>query len=360
MSLLDAIPMPVYTCTLLFPLVVWDEIELIFGRKSEMKNQELHDLKTGELERFVQHIIPFLKEHRTKFYVAAGTLFLLIAGYAYFSTREPADSGVWKDLYAAVHSNTAEAKQKYEKIVDNSPETTAGMWAELRLADATLNTGLTKIYTDSVGAKKDIKRAAEMYNKLINTSSISDDILERTLYGLARVAEIHSDGNTEGAIKEYKRLMEQFPKSIYIPLIKNKIKSLEKDSTKQFYTWFSQKKPTLQDSQKILDAIGSPTTSSKSAGDSSTKFDLDSKSPNTPKKELENKKKEADLNPFEKETPEGKLPEKKTAEAKEENNPFKEKKNSKKEIQTKEKVEPKQDVKKKSPSEVPPVKEEKK
>ncbi|VAX41250.1 hypothetical protein MNBD_PLANCTO02-785 [hydrothermal vent metagenome] len=321
-----------------------------------MKNQELHNLKIGELERFVQHVIPFFKEHRTKFYVAAGVLFLLVIGYAYFSTREPANSKEWRSMYSAVLSGGApEAKQKYKSIANDSPETTPGMWALLKLADDTLNTGLRNRYTDGAGAKKDIKSAGEMYHKLINASSISDDIRERTLYGLARVADASSNGKTEIAIKEYKKLMEQFPKSAFISLVESRIKSLEKDKAKQFYAWFSQETPTIKDTQTIIDAIGSPATP---AGNSSPKFDLGSTFPDTPEKEQEDKKKEADLNPFEKETPVKETT--KTSEEKKENNPFEKEENEKKEAQTKEKIEPNQETKKESPFKVPSTKEEKK
>ncbi|HAH45382.1 MAG TPA: hypothetical protein DCM07_11120, partial [Planctomycetaceae bacterium] len=84
------------------------------------------------------------------------------------------------------------------------------------------------------------------------------EIRERALFGLARTEDTMSDGDLKAATELYKKLIQEFPDSIFRKLAEQRVKveegekvaALEQKSTQSFYKWFHAQSPKPGDRQQ--------------------------------------------------------------------------------------------------------------
>ena len=233
-----------------------------------MKSEERHQLLTNDLEVVTTRTVSFLEKY-------AGIIVGAIVGIALFaaigiwwtSTNEIDDSAGWKQL------DTAQNLEEFGTVVDKFKGKAPGHWAQLHVAETNLKTGLPLMFTNREIAKADLKRAREGFDSLLQDKAAGAVIHERALWGLALCLEATCDGNTSRPIEAFERLTTEFPETMFKPIAEERIASLKKPGTKEFYTWFSKEDPKPPEVRprdfKIdgLDSSGSSKSETKSDDD---------------------------------------------------------------------------------------------
>jgi hypothetical protein len=82
-------------------------------------------------------------------------------------------------------------------------------------------------------------------------------VRERALFGMGRVLEATSTGDLQPAITAYQKLLQEFPGSPYTEIVTEQIEQLERKPSQEFYAWFAEQKPQLEDRQLPADFMRS-------------------------------------------------------------------------------------------------------
>ena len=99
------------------------------------------------------------------------------------------------------------------------------------------------MFTNRELALTDLKSARQGFESLLQEKGVTPSIRERALWGLALCLESTCDGNTTKAIEAYEKLLSDFPETIFKAVADDRIASLKKEGSKEFYTWFSKENP---------------------------------------------------------------------------------------------------------------------
>ncbi|MEX2287216.1 MAG: hypothetical protein WD648_09015 [Planctomycetaceae bacterium] len=225
-----------------------------------MKSEHRHDLKTNELGRLVAQATPFLEKYSN--YILIGLGVLVVAGGAaiFISGASSGAAAGWTSMFGA------RGIEDYATIADKYAGKPVGAWARLSEAQANYDKGIQEAFSDREAAVSDLKKASELFKGLVNDNTLSRDLRQRALYGLARTAETTSDGNTEPAIQMYEQLVQlaqdpkdiSGPKPVYQQLAQDRIDILRTDPTKDFYAWFQKQSPKPADRSQPHDGVGLP------------------------------------------------------------------------------------------------------
>lgn len=213
-----------------------------------MKSEHRHELQRNDLGQIALQAKPWLEQHGMTLLASVVVALVAIVGWLVWSTQPPADAEAWNKL------NTAQTVDDFGAIADKSPDTLAGAWARLRMAELNLEEGMMKAFTDRELALKDLKRAHEEFDQVLSGKvSLPEGARQRALLGLARCMEATSDGATEPAIEVYQKLITDFPKSIYRKAAEERIRDLKTGGAKEFYAWFHMQAPKPPDFSRPRD-----------------------------------------------------------------------------------------------------------
>ena len=219
-----------------------------------MKSEERHRLNENEVERVLRRVAPVAGDWLQKYgLIAAGIAVLLLiiwGGVTLFSSEDEGFAEGWTDMLSA--SNASD----FETIAEENEGSALANWAKLNQANRQLATGIDPMFSDREGAKLELEEACESFEILLDPSTpgTSPELLERAGFGLATALETRGDAD---ALEKYKRLLEEFPNTIYRDLVEGRIESLEGAGTEEFYAWFSQQNPRPSDRSNPAD-FGTP------------------------------------------------------------------------------------------------------
>ncbi len=209
-----------------------------------MDSQHRHELHQNDLRKLTNRTLPFFKRYGTQLLVAIGLLTVaFIGGSWWYATGKTSSAESWTQLDATLMKENPSADD-YARLADKFSKSEAAQWAQLMEADDYLKSGLQYLFTDREAALADLKKSQAVFERLASGgSSVVSDIRERALFGLARCLESTSGSETQGAADAYRRLVKEFPNSMYVTLANERIAILEKPGTKEFYAWFQQQNP---------------------------------------------------------------------------------------------------------------------
>lgn len=211
-----------------------------------MKSEHRHDLQTNDLSKLLSQAEPFLQKYGAKAAVVIGAVLVVGIGYAIWSSvQSNQGTEAWTRLAAA--TSTAEL----ENVAEDFPRTEVAEWAWIRAAEGHLQSGIRSSFTDRTAGMRELGDAKEQFQNLLDTASTLPAIRERALFGLARVEEATSNGDLKNAIELYKKLIQEFPDSVYRKLAEERVKPvgdekvavLDKKGTQEFYKWFHAQNP---------------------------------------------------------------------------------------------------------------------
>ena len=145
-------------------------------------------------------------------------------------------------------SKFAEAQNAsdFADVATDYAGTEVAVWARLVEGEMLLREGVQLQFSDRKAADRQIEKAGEALDSVLDNADLPVAARERALLGKARLLEATSDGNMDEAIAAYEEV-KGIPNSIYKDLVESRIKKLEQDDTKAFYAWFSKQKPKPED-----------------------------------------------------------------------------------------------------------------
>lgn len=216
-----------------------------------MKSEHRHELQRNDLGQIALQAKPWLEQYGMQLLGGIVVALVAVVGWLIWSSQPPADAEAWNKL------NTAQTVDDFGAIADKAPDSLAGAWARLRMAELNLEEGMMKAFTDRELALKDLKRAHEDFDQVLSGKvSLTDGMRQRALLGLARCLEVTSDGSTEPAIEVYQKLTTGSPASIYSKAAEERIKELKTGGAKEFYAWFHKQTPKPPDFSRPRDGHG--------------------------------------------------------------------------------------------------------
>lgn len=218
-----------------------------------MKSEHRHDLQTNDLSKLLVQAEPFMEQYGVKILVAAGTAFVLFIGYLVWSSSQTSSEAEgWTRLAAC--TSTAD----FENVVEDFSGTRVADWALIHAAESHLQSGIRNSFSDRSAGARDLEDAKEQFQKLLDSSSTLPEIRERALFGMARTEESTSNGDLNNAIELYKKLIQEYPNSVFRKLAEQRVKPvkgekvavLDQADTKSFYKWFHAQDPKPGDRQR--------------------------------------------------------------------------------------------------------------
>ena len=207
-----------------------------------MKSQHRHELQTNELSKLAARATEWYEAYHMKAGIVVAVICLVSAVVIYFVRSAQAERAAGWAAFAACR--TAE---DYANVAEDFAGTDVGLWASLLEAENHLQQGLQLMFTDRPAAISDLKASEKAFETVLNHKSAPAEVRERALFGMAALREAISDGETGSAIELYKKLVNEFPESVYRELAEQRIDDLQSGSSQEFYAWFHQQNPQPKD-----------------------------------------------------------------------------------------------------------------
>ena len=203
-----------------------------------MQSDRRHELETNVLADTVARFAERLRPHLFTMGLAAAALAVGLGAWSLVDSRRmAAREESWDACIAALGNGQAAA---IDAVAVRYPGTPAAQWARLVLADGMLDQGSQTLFTDRGLAEQRLQAAVATYAALLAESPL-DFVAERATFGLAKARE--SLGSLDEAVRGYEALVQSYPGSAVRPFAEARIAALGRQSTRQWYDWFSQQKP---------------------------------------------------------------------------------------------------------------------
>jgi hypothetical protein len=207
-----------------------------------MKSEERHQLLQNDLQVVTTRTVGFFESHvqrhvPTMIAVLCGVLLCFGVVTWWNQSSQSENAAGWTKL------DSANSLEEFGDVVDKFKGKPPGQWAQLQIAEKTLQSAMPLMFTDRDIAVADLKRSREGFDSLLQDKSVPPVIRERALWGLALTLETGCNGDTSKPIEAYERLLSDFPDSIFKTVAEERIRSLKKPSSREFYTWFSKENP---------------------------------------------------------------------------------------------------------------------
>lgn len=200
--------------------------------------EQIEDLTA--LEAVLRKVGAWLSENVTTVIYALAAI-LAIAAVFVFLQRQPAG-----DVESSTALLTATSPEEYQDIADRVPDSPLGRWSRLRQGDRLLDNAVTNMFTDRKTAVDELEAAKSAYEGLGSQSGLPEELRERVLIGLARVAECECDG-TDASVKAvetaWNQVLTEFPESIVKLYAEERLARIAKPEAAEFYQWFASLDP---------------------------------------------------------------------------------------------------------------------
>ena len=221
-----------------------------------MKSEERHELVQNDLEKLIEQTRSrysvLIEEHGNRILLwTSAVLLLLAASIIYYRTTTTTNADGWAALMGA------SSPEELAGVAEAYSGTPIGEWARLRTAEQYLQNGIRLQFTDREASGVELKEAQSALETLLNQSRLTPVVRERALFAMGRVLEATSTGDLGPAITAYEKMLQEFPDSPYKPVVTEQIEQLKRKSTQEFYAWFAEQKPLLQDRDQPADFMNS-------------------------------------------------------------------------------------------------------
>ncbi|QDV18343.1 hypothetical protein Pan153_30000 [Gimesia panareensis] len=218
-----------------------------------MKSEHRHDLQTNDLGKLMGQAEPFVEKYGMKILAAIGGIFVLLVVLVIWNSKQNSQASEgWTRLAAAGST------EDFENVAEDFAGSPVADWALIHAAESHLQSGIRSSFTDRSAGDRELKDAREQFQQLLDSASVPAEIRERALFGMARVEETTSDGDLKTATELYKKLISEFPESVFRQLAEQRVKpvdaekvaALDQEGTKEFYKWFHEQNPKPGDRQR--------------------------------------------------------------------------------------------------------------
>ena len=209
----------------------------------QQPTSHIHSNQT-ELEKLLRRMKPWLVENATTLIYALAAV-LAVAAVVVYARRAP--SGNVEASRALLVARTPE---DYRDVADEFPDAKIGVWARLRQADRLLDNAVKSMFSNRKLGIDELAQAETAYQRLADRTTLDEQVRERVLIGLARIAETRCDGtpaSADASIAAWQRVLDEFEGSIVKDHAKSRVAALSTDECRAFYAWFHEQDPSPAD-----------------------------------------------------------------------------------------------------------------
>lgn len=214
-----------------------------------MKTARRHELQTNELADRLAKGLQTAKPYGRVILGGVVLVFLLLLAMAIWSSRSSSRAATaWEEYLQAMSTRD---RDKLEELGSRYEGTAAGAWARLATGDELLERGIGQLLSDKVEAKKELRRAAENFEKA--AQGLSEPLVkQQALFGLARAIE--AQGDLAKAKEHYQAAKNLAPEGPLASAVDARLKDIESPLTRRFYDWQAKFEPK----SSFLDGPGTP------------------------------------------------------------------------------------------------------
>jgi len=203
-----------------------------------MDAEHRHELEENDLAESTTALIDRLRPHATTLAAAVAAAALAFAGWTWIATqREATRTASWDAMMTAIGDRSPEA---LDEVIRRYPDSPAALWAQMFLGDTALAEGSQLLFTDRPRGRQRLEEAAGFYQGLL-AGRPSGLVAERATFGLAKTLE--SLGQVDEARRGYETLVAEYPATAFKGMADDRIASLSRESTLQWYAWFDEARP---------------------------------------------------------------------------------------------------------------------
>jgi predicted negative regulator of RcsB-dependent stress response len=183
---------------------------------------------------------PWFEENGTLLIYGLAAILAVAAVVVYLKRKPTGDIEASRELQAAV------TPEDYRDIADAHPATAIGIWARLRQAERLMDNGVSNLFTNREVGVEELDQAKTAFDRLADRSDIDEQVRERVLIGLARLAEATCDGESDAvdaAKAAWQKVLDSYPDSLMKDHAEERIADIDTKQAKSFYAWFSKQNP---------------------------------------------------------------------------------------------------------------------
>ena len=206
-----------------------------------MKSDRRHELQHNQLADTLGEVVQKTKPYARLIGGLVVLLIVLGVAYAYVSGKggQRVASG-WDEYFEALES---EDRDRLTEVAEKYAGTSVAAWARVVAADMALSQGCASALSNKTQARDLLRQAVNNYQTVLGEAG-DDTLKQRALFGLARGHEsLATLEDLNKARDDYKKLVEDWPQGVYAEAAKERLKDLERRSTKEFYDWFAKHEP---------------------------------------------------------------------------------------------------------------------
>ena len=199
-----------------------------------MQPTDLAEIDDNDLAQATMSIVDRIRPHLTTILAAIGIGFAAMAAWTLVSSQKAAEKAkAWDECLAAVASRDA---SRLSGVSTRFPDSAAGVWSQILLADNALSEGARMIFVDKPLGRERLQAAADTYAAVMSQRPQAL-AAERATLGLARARE--ALGELEAARRGYETLVKEYPNSPLRGLAESHAMTLGRPATAAWYDWFA-------------------------------------------------------------------------------------------------------------------------
>ena len=208
-----------------------------------------------ELSRLLALVRPFFEKYGNQLILALAAVLLVRAAWTWWSRSSTVEAAAgWADMLGARQA------EDFADVADQFPGTPVAAWARLGEGDGYLQRAVELSFTDRKASAGALKKSRDAYDRLLNKRATPGPVRERALFGVARLEESVAGEDVSKAVAAWKKLLEEFPETVYKDMAAERIATLEDEHSRDFYAWFAKQEPSLADDLLTPDDLpASPT-----------------------------------------------------------------------------------------------------
>lgn len=212
--------------------------------KSERRHELQHNLLLDWLKNSSETIKPYTN-------AIIGVLVLAMVAFfawSWWSKQSAADKAAgWTAFFDA---RTTDKPSDLQDVAERYAGSPVAHWSQTVAADMNLATGCQELFQNKALANQHLQEARDAYMTVLDQTR-NPELRQRATYGLGQSYEAmagtrQSQGELESAIGQYKKLVDEWPNSVYAYLAQQRLKALERNETKEFYDAFAKYEPPGQ------------------------------------------------------------------------------------------------------------------
>ncbi len=212
--------------------------------KSERRHELQHNLLLDWLKDSSETIKPYTN-------AIIGVLVLALVAFfawSWWSKQSAADKAAgWTAFFDA---RTTDKPSDLQDVAERYAGSPVAHWSQAVAADINLATGCDELFQNKALANQHLQEARDGYMTVLDQTR-NPELRQRATFGLGQSYEAmagtrQSQGELESAIEQYKKLVDEWPNTVYAHLARQRLKALERNETKEFYDAFAKYEPPGQ------------------------------------------------------------------------------------------------------------------